>query len=231
MKNNLIVWDLDGALYSDYTNWMGRSSCFFAEAFQNIMGDNAPSLSIEQLRVLINKSFSETSFGVADLSRKFGVNAAQLHTMAHALLDPTEVVRGGNKDLQAAFQKLQDAQHTSVILTHGSKDWAKRVIEHLGISHFFDERLILGGENVEFNSKARSIKPFDIIAGKAQSITGQNFGYSDMVVVEDSIRNLQHPHDAGMKTILVHWGDEKPPEPHIDHQVARPSQAIDLILP
>ena len=42
----------------------------------------------------------------------------------------------------------------------------------------------------------------------------------EMIMAEDTIRNLSHPHALGMKTVLVHHG-RKPEvqKPYIDHMV------------
>ena len=106
--------------------------------------------------------------------------------------------------------RLRDAIHAlpgrKIVFTNGSRDYALRATEALGLSDAFEAHF--GIDDAEFVSKPHA-SAFDVVFKKAK------LAHREAAMFEDDPRNLEIPHTLGLKTVLV--GPAKP-APHVDHQ-------------
>jgi putative hydrolase of the HAD superfamily len=95
-----------------------------------------------------------------------------------------------------------------IVYTNGSKFHADRVLEARGLTGIFDA--IYGIEHSDFHPKP-SRDAYDIIVKK------DGFDPRSSAMFEDDARNLEIPHNLGMRTVLV-----GPPEPKefVHHQTS-----------
>lgn len=101
---------------------------------------------------------------------------------------------------------IQNLRGRKIVYTNGSEFHANRVLESRGLGGVFDA--IYGIEHSDFKPKP-SREAYDVIVARDKINT------KSAAMFEDDPRNLEIPHDLGMRTILV-----GPPEPrdYIHHQ-------------
>jgi len=101
---------------------------------------------------------------------------------------------------------IQNLPGRKIVYTNGSEFHAERVLESRGLGGIFDA--IYGIEHSEFKPKP-SRGAYDVIVARDEINT------KSAAMFEDDPRNLEIPHDLGMRTVLV-----GPPEPrdYIHHQ-------------
>jgi putative hydrolase of the HAD superfamily len=110
---------------------------------------------------------------------------------------------------------MRRTEHTHAALTHGSTDWAKRVLAQRQLLAFFSPEHIVGMEHYDFQKKHESELPFETMLARLGKQPEQ------CILVEDSHRNLAIPHAMGMETVLVHRLLDEPP-PYVTHQFKTP---------
>lgn len=91
------------------------------------------------------------------------------------------------------------ADQNHVILTYATKEWATRVLDHTGLSEFFNPEFILGAEDYNFEDKADSprgiLTALDRIGGNGDEV----------MFVEDTLPNLKPAKEnAGVNTVYLH---------------------------
>ncbi|MFS4582354.1 pyrimidine 5'-nucleotidase [Phaeobacter sp. C3_T13_0] len=121
--------------------------------------------------------------------------------MAHHDLDPDPFlieVHDINLDhLQPDLilaDRIKDLPGKRIIYTNGTAPYAERVLAARGLHGCFDE--IYGVEHADYRPKPER-EAFEIIFDKAGIVTKQ------AAMFEDDPRNLQAPHDLGMRTVHV----------------------------
>lgn len=94
-----------------------------------------------------------------------------------------------------------------IVYTNGSAPYAERVLAARGLANLFDA--VYGVEHAQFRPKPERAA-FERVFARAgvEPAAGAMF--------EDDPRNLQAPHEMGMRTVLV--GPRIDPAPHIHHQ-------------
>ena len=95
-----------------------------------------------------------------------------------------------------------------IVYTNGSAPYAERVLEARGLTGIFDA--IYGIEHAKFHPKPLA-KAFDTVLG----LDGVH--PKEAAMFEDDPRNLEVPHQLGMKTVHVAPSPLDPPAPHIHH--------------
>jgi len=128
----------------------------------------------------------------------------QIHFDFHDFIDE-KIIR---KSVEL-IELFESAPLEHVLLTHASRGWAARALEHLGLKKFFPDEQIIPAEDTDFLRKSGSRVPFE----KALSLL--KTPPKETIVIEDIADNLRIPHEMGMGTILVHYG--RPPKPMPDH--------------
>lgn len=186
-----ILWDLDNTLYP---STQAVYDCFNRAIAQAAI-DYGVELSIEEASMLALRSFQENRYSGLVFIEKYNVPFAQLHLMTDTYLDHSVV--GICAETENIFSKTV---HDHALITHASRNWAINVLERLGLKKWFPDEQVFAFENYDFQSKAKSRKPFEL------ALSSINRNPQDVMMVEDTVENLRVPHEMGMKTVLVHHG-------------------------
>ncbi|AUQ98063.1 pyrimidine 5'-nucleotidase [Phaeobacter inhibens] len=146
-----------------------------------------------------------------DYWREHGTTLAGL--MAHHDLDPDpfllEVHDINFDQLEPDIllaERIRALPGKRIIYTNGIAPYAEQVLGARGLEGCFDE--IYGVEHANYRPKPER-QAFDIVFAKAGIDTAK------AAMFEDDPRNLQAPHDLGMRT--VHVAPEATPGAHIHH--------------
>ncbi|XHE54199.1 pyrimidine 5'-nucleotidase [Phaeobacter sp. BS34] len=146
-----------------------------------------------------------------DYWREHGTTLAGL--MAHHDLDPDpfllEVHDINFDQLEPDIllaERIRTLPGKRIIYTNGTAPYAEQVLAARGLEGCFDE--IYGVEHANYRPKPER-QAFDIVFAKADIDTAK------AAMFEDDPRNLQAPHDLGMRT--VHVAPEATADAHIHH--------------
>ncbi|AFO86638.1 pyrimidine 5'-nucleotidase [Phaeobacter inhibens] len=146
-----------------------------------------------------------------DYWREHGTTLAGL--MAHHDLDPDpfllEVHDINFDQLEPDIllaERIRTLPGKRIIYTNGTAPYAEQVLAARGLEGCFDE--IYGVEHANYRPKPER-QAFDIVFAKADIDTAK------AAMFEDDPRNLQAPHDLGMRT--VHVAPEATAGAHIHH--------------
>ncbi len=210
-----IVWDLDNTLY--------RFNQLFEDACNHIAGRVVRNLGLdmddEEAKALATKSFNTTGYSMRVFLEEYGLCRDAMHIEFHKHLD--EKILERSLALVELFER-SNLQH--LIVTHGSRHWAERVLDHIELRPFFPDERILGLEDYDFRKKDESTFVFE----KAMEML--NCQAHEMLMAEDTVRNLHHPHAMGMTTVLVHHGRIPKDElPHVHHMVHSAEEIFALL--
>jgi putative hydrolase of the HAD superfamily len=200
-----IIWDLDDTLYS-VTPALHQS---MRESVARAVVKMGYDINYEDALKLAEESQEKHRLTVQMLVEKFGIEKQDLHIPFHAEMDHT--VTNSCPDLPSAFRALPDVKH--VLMTHASRDWALRMLPHLGLDEFFEDHAIMGLEDVDFNHKHDS----DVVTKRSLEILGTN--PNETAFAEDRDWNLTIPHKMGLTTVLIdHPSQPQDLPPHVDYR-------------
>lgn len=200
----LFIWDLDNCIYP------------YDDAFHNACheaaGRAARRLGLQrneaQALELARQSYKTrgTSFDI--FIQDHGIPQTELHRLYHEELS-LDFLRPDNR-LNVGFTKSLKGGVTHAILTHGSTDWAHRVLRARQLDRHFSEGHIVGTEQLHFSKKHESRKPFEHMLG----LTGH--APHEATMIEDTAANLKHPKEMGMQTVFISYG-KGDGDGHADH--------------
>ncbi|WP_146343856.1 pyrimidine 5'-nucleotidase [Falsiphaeobacter marinintestinus] len=186
------VFDLDNTLYPPRARLFDQIEVRMTQYVMDALGVGQDEA--DRLRKLYWAQYGTT---LAGLMREHDVDPAPYLTDVHDIsLDHLEKDSG----LAARISELPGQR---IVYTNGTAPYAERVLEARGLSGLFDA--IYGVEHARFLPKPER-GAFEIVFERASVDPDQ------AAMFEDDPRNLQVPHDMGMKTVHV------APEPHeADH--------------
>lgn len=227
----MIIWDMDQTLYpywEDLTDYCHEATAHCA------LERGAP-LSKPDADMLSRISYRERGTTTKLFNEQFGIDEIELfrdhhQRMIDRLIDP----QWGdhmqpNPELVQLMREAKEAGVRQLILTNGARVWAQHIAELLDIDQFMD--VILGADDFSLRQKGRDgILPFMSALAKAQ----YDGVYDQVMVVEDSLKNLIAPKGYGMSTAWVQWshpeydGVTKPD--YVDMIFERPNDVLKKIL-
>jgi len=210
---NGIIWDLDDTLYS-VTPKLHQS---MRESVARAVIKMGYDISYDDALAMAEESQEKHRLTVKMLVDKFGVEKRDLHIPFHAEMDHTVTdVHPGLPDVFAANPHIK---HT--LMTHASRDWALRMLDHMGIADFFAPQAVLGLEDIDFEHKHES----DRATKTCLDIMG--IDPKNAAFAEDRDWNLTIPHQMGLTTILIdHPSQPQDDMPHVDYRF---KNAIDFM--
>ncbi len=186
-----IIWDLDNTLY--------RFDTIFEEACNRAAAQTickmVAGLTYDEAFSSAVESYAQHGYSGKSLIAQYNLEYRDYHFPYHESID--ETILAHNDNMNRALGALGLPQ---VIVTNASRYWAEKVLTHLGMKKFFPDTHILPLEDSDFEAKAHSPCPFAM----AQSIIG--FLPQNILVVEDTVRNLSVPKSMGFQTALIHHG-------------------------
>lgn len=191
-----VIWDLDNTLYRLDEAVIHAFNLSIARMVRAAGVD----LPLDEAVDMAVRSFEDTGYSGTIFIRDFDIDQEHLHFNFHKGIDETVIRK--SLDTKKLFGKVNIS---NVLVTHGAYDWARRVLSHLELSEFFPDSHILALEHYDFERKYESRKAFTMALEKLR-ILPQN-----AVMVEDTLSNLQIPHEMGIQTVYLHHG-KKPDE-------------------
>lgn len=200
-----IIWDLDDTLYS-VTPALHQS---MRESVARAVVKMGYDIGYDDALKIAEESQAKHRLTVKMLVDKFGIEKRDLHLPFHAEMDHT--VTNACPDLPDAFRAIPHVKH--VLMTHASRDWAMRMLPHLGLEAFFEPQAILGLEDVDFEHKHES----DRVTKTSLEILGTS--PQETAFAEDRDWNLTIPHTLGLTTVLInHPSQPKNLPSHVDYR-------------
>jgi len=119
----------------------------------------------------------------------------------HAFLDHVHDIDHSVISPDASLARCLDAlPGRKFVFTNGSRRHAQDVSDRLGISHVFEDMFDIVA--AEFAPKPDP-RPYELF------LTATGAKPASSAMFEDLARNLEVPHDLGMRTILVTGGDDR----------------------
>lgn len=201
-----MLWDLDNTLY----RLDDILSDTFNVAISRAAIDAGLPLSFENAVAMARTSYEKTGYSGRYFVEQFGMDRNALHFAFHRHLN--EKVISASQELQHYMDR---ARLSHCLITHGAHDWAVRVLQHIGLHHHFPDECIFALEDMAFEKKHESRRPF------LQGLKALNLPADNVLVMEDLAENLVIPKAMGLGTVWLHHGqapDKMPP--HVDYMCA-----------
>lgn len=201
-----IIWDLDNTLYP-YTE---EQIEHWHEATVRAAIDLGAPVTLEAGMNLARQSFTEHNYSSRIFVERFGLCPRKMHAGLHPYSN--EKILPICTMTQDAFEAMPQVTH--VVLTHAHRNWAERVLKHLGLRDYFREDLILGLEDYGYEEKHASNRGVLHALDKTATEPGR------ALFAEDTLRNLERAKAAGIQTAYIHQGvtgDNDNRAPFVDH--------------
>lgn len=185
-----IIWDLDNTLYKfnqqQVDTWHEKTIDFLIE--------KGIDLNREQAMQVANDGWVNHRNSGHHFINDHGICPREMHVEVCKRLPVTMVIPCD--ETPKLMQEMRHYNH--IILTYAIRDWAHRVLDHAGLSEFFQPDFILGAEDYNFEDKAHS--PLGILTALEKS--GAN--PKEVLFVEDTLPNLKPAKEqAGVNTAYL----------------------------
>lgn len=194
---DLIVWDLDGTKYpfpSDIDKIARQNLAeIVEETFQRL---NKPALPRDLIMDLSTRSFQERGLSWLVFTEDYGLPWQELHQSFNDRM-PLTTVGLPCARYRAFMEKTIDMGTDHAIFTHGSRSWARRVLDQIGLGGLIPDSRIFDLVHTEQAMKHHGRTAYDHI------FMAMNRDPARSVMVEDSWRNLIGARDIGMTTVLI----------------------------
>lgn len=207
-----MLWDLDNTLY--------RLEDMLEDAFNVAIAraaiDCGVVMDFDDAVAMARTSYEKTGYSGRYFLEHYDIGRDALHFAFHRNLDEKII------NVSLELQELMDGARLShALITHGARDWAQRVLAHLGLTHHFAAENIFALEDMNFEKKHESERPFraglDVLRLPPERV----------VMMEDLVENLVIPHRLGMGTVWLHHGRVPDVIPaHVDYACAN---AVDFM--
>jgi putative hydrolase of the HAD superfamily len=177
------LFDLDNTLYPASSGFMGE-----IEKRMTVYVERVTGLPRDEAYKLQKKYLADYGLTLGGLVAHHGVDPADFHTIFHDL--PLEILTP-DAALKAALQRLPGRR---LIFTNADDFHARRVLDHLAMSHLFSEIFHIGSADYV---------PKPDPANMARIAADHLIEPGKTVFFEDSERNLAPAAAVGMTTVLV----------------------------
>lgn len=198
-----LIWDLDNTLYRFDQAFEKACNIAAARTVQQLM----PSVSFEEALAVAEKSYVEHGYSGKTLIEQYGIAYSDYHYLYHDTIDESIIEKN-----EAILMALGDIGLPNILITHASRRWAEKILQHLSMDDYFPHEKIIALEDAGFEMKHYSSAPF------IKGLELLNLPPENVLVVEDTVKNLVRPKEMGMTTVLIHHGtDNHIGQDHIDH--------------
>ena len=177
------LFDLDNTLYPASSGFMGEIEKRMTTYVERVTG-----LPRDEAYKLQKKYLADYGLTLGGLVAHHGVDPADFHTIFHDL--PLEILTH-DAALLAALERLPGRR---LIFTNADDFHARRVLDHLAMSHLFSEIFHIGSADYV---------PKPDPANMARIAADHLLDPAKTVFFEDSERNLAPAAAVGMTTVLV----------------------------
>lgn len=198
----MIIWDMDQTLYPYWEDFAD----YCHEATAHCALEKGVPLTKKDADTLSRISYRERGVTTKLFNEQYGLDEIKLfqdhhQRMIDRLIDPNwcdKIVP--NPELKALMEEAHAKGIRQVILTNGARIWAQHIAELLEIDGLME--VIMGADDFGLRQKGKDgILPFMAVLGAA----GFNGSYDEVLVVEDSLKNMVDPKAYSMHTAWVQW--------------------------
>lgn len=184
------VWlfDLDNTLHN-------ASHAIFPAMVENmnaymarVLGDGVTPASREQIDAARDKYWRRYGATLLGLVRHHGVNAAHFLRETHELADLQSMIRHE----RGLGQLLRRLPGRKILLTNAPRDYARRVIGHMGIGRHFSDQI-----SIESMVVHRQLRPKPSRLMLKRLMRRKGLDPRRCILVEDTLDNLRSAHALG----------------------------------
>lgn len=208
-----IIWDLDNTLYRFTSEF--RFSCNQAAAKAVI--ELGFEKSYDECLDIALKSSKAHHFSLYTFIHDYGLDYGRLHVLFHQNMR-TDLI----EPIEGAVDKMRGLTVPQIILTNGSRDWAKRALHYIRADDLFSDNQILAMEDADMTPKAQGL------VGYKKALDYLDMQPNDVIFIDDLDRNLKKAKEVGLKTAYVHHGAALQSLPrYMDYQFQNPIDFIE----
>ena len=201
------LFDLDNTLYPASSGFMGEIEKRMTAYVERVTG-----LPRDEAYKLQKKYLADYGLTLGGLVAHHGVDPADFHTIFHDL--PLEILTH-DAALLAALERLPGRR---LIFTNADDFHARRVLDHLALSHLFSEIFHIGSADYV---------PKPDPANLARIAADHLLDPAKTAFFEDSERNLAPAAAVGMTTVLVGPHAEASTAPFVHYKTDNLAQFLD----
>lgn len=207
-----IVWDLDGVHYSyaPLPVLSNQSAQFAVDAVRHFL-PHLPLQDAFEKAALGFKVHGSSCMGFEEDAAAAGLDVS---TFRHGVFECFQAklfayIRdnhpqawSANPAAVAAFDETANHLRHGIATHSSSCNWAKPLLDRLGLRPYFNDRAIIGMSDVDFASKARSARAI-IMSLDALELRPERAAF-----VEDTVHHLQRARELhpDMRTVYIHHG-------------------------
>lgn len=210
-----IIWDLDNTLYRGGA--VVDHAVSLAQARAAI--SRGADLEMDEAVRMAQESYEHNGFGGQVFIDRYGIDLHDFHIEYHGLIDEKIIEKS-----HETARRFEAIARNHILITHASRGWAQRVLDHLGLLKWFPPERILAMEDYNFRRKNECPSSF------TQALSRLGTPPDCTMMVEDLPRNLRIPHEMGLTTVYIHHGRKNDPlPPYIDYAVANTEELFDML--
>jgi putative hydrolase of the HAD superfamily len=209
MKPRVVLFDLDNTLYPPECGLLQHLDDRINEFIADRLG-----LALEETKALRRRYIQEYGTTLHGLKEEQGVPPAEYLSAVH---DAVELEKFLTRD-EELLAALAAIEIDKVVFTNAPREYARRVMECLGLDEHF--HVVIDLEFHDYNGK-----PFR--EAYERVIDHLRARPEECVLVEDTPRNLSMAKELGMITILIGPAPERPE--YVDYLLTHPAQVTDLL--
>jgi len=195
-----IIWDLDHTLY----RLCDRLKDLWNRAYANYFASLALGYTAEEALEIATRSYRETGYSAHWFLRQHALCPRETHLGVHRYMEAEHLPVC--MDTQEAFAARPCLKHG--LVTHGSRDWALRALDRLGLAGFFGSAAIVSLEDAGYVRKSEGAE------GLVRCLEALGTAPAHALFVEDTAANLPPAKRLGLSTCLVTQGRPAPRNTH-----------------
>jgi putative hydrolase of the HAD superfamily len=209
MRPRVVLFDLDNTLYPPECGLLQHLDDRINEFVSGYLG-----LSLDESKGLRRRYIQEYGTTLHGLQAEHGLPPDRYLSAVHDTV-PLERFLSRDEELLAALAAIEIDK---VVFTNAPREYARRVMECLGLDPHF--RMVIDLEFHNYNGK-----PFR--EAYERVVEHLSVRPEECVLVEDTLRNLRAAKELGMTTVLV--GEPAEAADYVDYTVEHSAQVAALL--
>ena len=200
LSPRLVIFDLDDCLFDHAPDFVDH----FERVIEVIIKEKCPGVDREDIIRAHKDGYEKEGLSFIPFSKApFNLSLTQIFNETHDRLQ-TDYVLPLAEEFRRSHDHLADLRNKDTkvaILTHGSERWAKYLVEIMQLDDIFTDENIFSIEEFDFNLKNKNRKAFSSVLHRMGF--DEHGDLSDIVMIDDSPKNLYHPKEMGMTTAHI----------------------------
>ena len=227
----VIIWDLDGTKYRFHPNVHAMANRILWEVIRRLLALHGEKpLSIGTINEISDQSYRSHGLSWLMFADMFKIDREVLFREFNDSMPLESVASTPCPRYRKQMHELKKAGIENIILTHGSKQWARKVLEKLDLSPEFPDGNIFDISDLKWRLKHDGMFAYQELK--------KHYLYrpSQALIVEDSVKNLVGAKSMGMTTVLIDRGLSEQSQQHalelghVDYVFDSPQKFLDHFL-